>query len=190
MFMGLMQPQDVAQAHMFGPKLKEYAVNGVPVDCGEDWTREMINAAIAQGPHKPATSEEAIKLFEEDIAYQVDAGFAKIVLWDNIKHRPPSTLKISPVAAVPQTNRRPRIILDLSFGVRMGTEIIQQAVNDTTVTASHPAALNYLGSTMPRILQFMAHAPPSRPIYFSKYDKLDGFWRMVVARGCKNGTFV
>ena len=36
---------------------------------------------------------------------------------------------------------------------------------------------------MPRILQFMAHAPKAHPIYFSKYDISDGFWRMVVAKG-------
>lgn len=29
-------------------------------------------------------------------------------------------LKILPVAAIPQENRRPQIILDLSFGVRIG----------------------------------------------------------------------
>ncbi|KAL7526744.1 hypothetical protein ACHAXR_001629, partial [Thalassiosira sp. AJA248-18] len=32
---------------------------------------------------------------------------------------------------------------------------------------------------MPRILKFMAHAPKDYPIYFSKYDISDGFWRMV-----------
>jgi hypothetical protein len=84
----------------------------------------MIEAAIAKGPHKSATTNEAIRLFDEDIRYQVDAGFAKIVLWEDIKHKLLPSLKISPVAAVPQTNRRPMIILDLSFGVQMGVEII------------------------------------------------------------------
>ena len=36
---------------------------------------------------------------------------------------------------------------------------------------------------MPRILEFMAHVPPQHPIFFSKYDISDGFWRMVVAAG-------
>ena len=30
----LMQPGDIARAHEFGPTLEEYAVHGVPVDCG------------------------------------------------------------------------------------------------------------------------------------------------------------
>ena len=38
------------------------------------------------------------------------------------------------MAAVEQTNRRARIILDLSFAVRMGIGIIQQSVNDYAET--------------------------------------------------------
>lgn len=49
----------------------------------------------------------------------------------------------------------------------------------------------HLGSVMPRILEFMAHAPPEHPIYFIKYDVSDGFWRMVAAKGSNwNFTYV
>ena len=182
-FLSLMQPQDVARAHTFGPTLEEYNTDGVPVDCGSDWTREQVMAAIARGPHKGALTDEAIELFEEDIAYQVKAGFSNVVLLDDIIDNLPPKLKVSPVAAVPQKNRRPRIILDLSFPVKVGNRVLQQAVNASTTQTSHPDALSYLGSTMPRILKFMAHAPKEWPIYFSKYDISDGFWRMVVAPG-------
>ena len=158
-------------------------MRGVPVDCREDWSREVIEATIERGPHQSATTPEAIDLFEEDIAYQVKAGFARIVYWDDIKEHLPPQLKISPVAVVSQTNRRDRIILDLSFPVRVGRQIIKQVVNDTTVRTLHPLALDYLGTTMPRIIKFMAPAPPQYPIYWSKYDISDGFWRMVVAEG-------
>eukprot|EP00978_Attheya_sp_CCMP212_P045423 scaffold345841_cov51-Attheya_sp.AAC.1 len=61
---------------------------------------------------------EAIELVHEDVKYQVDAGrFSRIVLWDDIKHKPPAKLKVSPLAVIPQTNRRGRLILDLSFPV-------------------------------------------------------------------------
>ena len=59
------------------------------------------------------------KWFKEDIVYQVEDGFFLIVNWDNIKHDLPGQLKMSPAAVVPQTNRRDRIILDLSFPVRV-----------------------------------------------------------------------
>ena len=155
------------------------------MDCGRDRTKDEVVAAIRRGPHVSAKTPEAIELFEEDITYQVEAGFARIVAWDDIKDDLPPQLKVSPVAAVPQTNRRPRIILDLSFPVRVGAEIIQQAVKDSTAPVAHPDALKYLGTTMPRIAEFMAHAPSSHPIYFSKYDVSDGFWNMVVAPGAE-----
>jgi hypothetical protein len=184
-FMSLMQPQDVAREHDFGHTLEEYAANGVPVDCGEDWTCEQIRTAVEKGPHQSARTPEAVQLFKEDIEYQVSAGFARIIEWDAIKANPPNGLKVSPVAAVPQANRRPRIILDLSFPVRVGAEIVRQAVNESTVDGAHQSALRHLGSTMPRIAEFMAHAPSAHPIYWSKYDVSDGFWRMVVAPGAE-----
>ena len=106
-FMSLMQPQDLARDHEFGPTLQECTAEGVHVDCGEDWTREQIYAAIKKGPHQSARTPEAIQLFKEDIDYQVKAGFARIVDWNTIKDNPLAQLKVSPVAAVPQTNRCP-----------------------------------------------------------------------------------
>ena len=182
-YVSLMRPQDVAQAHTFGPTLQEWAVNGVPVDCGQQWSEASIRAAVHRGPHASALAPEAMVLLAEDVQYQVNAGFARIVRWDDIKDHIPPQLKISPVAVIPQANRRDRIILDLSFPVRVGTEILQQAVNATTITQSEPRSLAHFGTAMQRILAFMAHAPAEYPIYFSKYDISDGFWRMVVAKG-------
>lgn len=82
-----MQPQEVAKAHPFGPTLEDYAMNGVPVDCGEDWTREQIIAAVERGPHVSVLRPEAIALFQEDIAYQVAAGFCRIVEWDSMNQK-------------------------------------------------------------------------------------------------------
>jgi hypothetical protein len=184
-FMSLMQPQDVAREHEFGPTLEEYAAKGVPVDCGNNWTHGQIWAAIEKGPHQSAQTPEAVQLFKEDIDYQVKAGFARIVDRDTIKASPPAHLEVSPVAAVPQTNRRPCIILGLLFPVRMVAKIMQQAVNGSTVDGAHKLALKYLGigTIMPRIADFMAHTLFLHPIYLSKYNVSDGFWRIVVAPG-------
>lgn len=181
--MSLMQPQELAQEHEFAATLAEYAASGVPVDCGAEWSPATIQLAIEKGPHQSAAVPEAWELFEEDVKYQVEAGFSRIVEWDAIKDALPRKLKISPVALVPQANRRPRIILDLSFPVRLGREIVQQAVNDSTEPLADPRAIDQIGKVMPRTLEFMANAPREHPIYFSKYDISDGFWRMVVARG-------
>lgn len=181
----LMRPQDVAKAHEFGPVLEHYAVHGMPVDCGADWSREEILAGVERGPHQLATTADVVALFQEDIKCQIAVGSTHVVDWDDVKWNMPTNLNISPVAVVPQQSRRDRIILDLSFPVRVGRQTIQQAINATTTPTSHPSALDFLGSTMPRILNFLAHAPAEYPVYFSKYDISDGFWRMVVAAGCE-----
>ncbi len=101
-----MQPQTLANGHPFTPTLKEWR-HGIEVDCGPDWTWDVIEAAVARGPHPIACTPKAIALFEEDIEYQQRAGFCKVIPWEELKQRQPSNLKISPVAAVPQVGRRP-----------------------------------------------------------------------------------
>ena len=102
--------------HPFTETLRKWE-DGVPVDCGIDWTQEQIEATIQQGPHTSALTPESIALIEEDVVYQVQAGYAEIVEWEWLKRNQPSNLKVSPLAVVPQKNRRGRMILDLSFPV-------------------------------------------------------------------------
>jgi hypothetical protein len=61
--------------------------------------------------------KESIALVHEDIQYQVDAGFSRIMLWSELQKLHPPKLKISPMAVVPQKNPRGRLKLDLSFPV-------------------------------------------------------------------------
>ncbi len=98
----LMQPQPLADVHPFTPTMKQWR-HGIAVDCGPDWSWDVIEAAVKQGPHPTACTTDAYDLFVEDIAYQVTVGFSKVVLWDDIKQLCPCNLKISPVALIPQT---------------------------------------------------------------------------------------
>jgi hypothetical protein len=113
----LMQPQLRAAGHPFFPTLHEWGTEGVPVDCGPDWSWDVIEHAVERGPHRSAMEKENIALVHEDVQYQVDAGFSRIVLWSDLQELRPSKLKISPMAVVPQKDRRGRLILDLSFPV-------------------------------------------------------------------------
>jgi hypothetical protein len=132
----LMQPQPLADVHPFTPTLKEWR-HGIEVDCGLDWTWDVIKAAVVRGPHPTACTPKAIALFKEDIEYQRQARFCKVIPWEELKQLRPSNIKISPMAAVPQVGRRPRIILDLSFLVNQDVDGVitatQASVNDTTV---------------------------------------------------------
>jgi len=64
----LMQPQPLAAAHPFTLTLKSWR-HGIEVDCGPDWSWDVIEAAVARGPHQMASTLAAIALFEEDIAH-------------------------------------------------------------------------------------------------------------------------
>jgi hypothetical protein len=180
--------------HPFAVHLKDWE-KGVPVDCGAPWTNEAITLAVARGAHPTARTRDAIELVHEDVEYQVQAGFSQVVLWDDIRHDLHPNFKISPVAVVPQPNRRGRIILDLSFPVRrqnktsrrrhrMG-EIIQRSVNDTTDRLAPSEAVKAIGQVLPNLFQFMADTPSEEVIVFSKIDLSNGFWRMIVEEDSK-----
>jgi hypothetical protein len=188
-----MAPSARVDFHPFVETLKEWET-GVPVDCGEAWEWDTVEAAVAQGAHRSATSPESIALVKEDVAYQVQAGYAEIVRWEDLRRLRPKNLKVSPLAVVPQRNRRGRMILDLSFAVRRQTprgqrrkrnidgDILQESVNDTTVKQAPDGPVKELGNVLPRVLDFMAAVPEEEHIYFSKLDLADGYWRMIVER--------
>jgi hypothetical protein len=186
----LMAPAACVNFHPFAETLKQWET-GVPVDCGKPWAWDVIEAAVAKGAHKSATTAESIALIAEDVAYQVAAGYAQIISWEELCRLRPTSLKVSPLAVVPQRNRRGRMILDLSFAVRrLRTKgrkrsrdddiILQPSVNNTTVQMAPEEPVKELGNVLPRILDFMAKVPPEEHVHFSKMDLADGYWRMVV----------
>jgi hypothetical protein len=84
----LMAPSACVNFHPFAATLWEWET-GVPVDCGDDWAWDTIVAAVEKGAHKLATTEESITLIAEDVAYQVAAGYAQIITWEELS-RPAS----------------------------------------------------------------------------------------------------
>ena len=181
----LLQPSPlVTECHPFGPELDSWR-HGVAVDCGPDWTPANISVAIQRGPHRSALTPEALQVFEEDISYQVKAGFSEVISLQELQRRNPPNLKISPVALVPQLNRRGQIILDLSFPVRQNAgrkmgPILQESVNSTTRPTSPRIPVRMIGRVLTELFEYMAEAPDETDILFSKIDLSDGFWRMVV----------
>jgi hypothetical protein len=131
-------------------------------------------------------------LIEEDVAYQVKAGYARSILWEDLKQIRPKNLKVSPIMVVPQRDRRGRMILDLSFAVRKGKTgwgykrggeddiILQESVNNSTVKLAPEVPVKELGNVLPRILHFMNSVPAEEHIHFSKMDLADGYWRTIV----------
>ena len=153
------------------------------MDCGPDWSWEVVEAAFAQGPHPTAATTDSIALFKEDIACQVKAGFCKVMLWEDLQRLRPHNLKISPVAVVPQSGQRGRIILDLSFPVYQDVNgvvtAVQSSVNDTTTLSALDIPVKEIGKVLPRLVHYMRGTSAGLHILFSKLDISDGFWRLM-----------
>ena len=75
-------------------------------------------------------------------------------------------LRISPMGAVPQRERHPRIIVDYSFS----------NVNQEAEKGAPPEAMQ-LGQALNRILHHIVTVDPAEgPVYLSKLDLADGFY--------------
>ena len=81
--------------------LTSYALDGCPVDCGPNWTKDQLEQALTYGAHPSAKWPEALTCLIEETIEKVNKGFARIVQWGQLKNNIPKNLKISPVAMIP-----------------------------------------------------------------------------------------
>ena len=103
---GLTYPRDSAAEHPAAPMLVEHAKEGCPVDTGKNWTLKEITAAVERGPHVSAMRPDAMKYAQQESAEKVQGGFAKIVLWGDIKNNPPPNTKLSPISMIEHKSQR------------------------------------------------------------------------------------
>ena len=178
-----MCPSGLALHHPAAAELLKYATQGCPTETGQNWTKEMMAAAVERGPHVSALTPEAIEYFQTEIEQKVAAGQVKIVEWDDIKDNPPEQLKISPLALVPHKSRAFRAILDLSFRLRLRDGSHIKSVNETSEKTAPSAACDQLGHVLRRIIYAFAEADEDAKIFMAKYDIKDGFWRLDCAEG-------
>ena len=176
-----MIPRNAALHHPAATTLMEYAQHGCPVDCGRDWTIAELQAAVDRGAHPSAKEPAAAAACRREALERVADGCCRVVKWNTIKHKPPPNLKISPIAAIPHKSRQFRMILDLSFALKVDGKPLP-SVNDASDKTLAPQHSMYeLGNVIPRIIHTMAAAPDTGiPFMFSKVDLKDGYWRMVV----------
>ena len=178
-----MCPRGLALHHPAASTLVQYATFGCPVNTGDPWTREQMQAAIDRGPHVSALVAEASAQLDEEIKEKVMNGQARIVKWNDIKLDPPPQLKISPVAMVPHSSRPFRAILDLSFPVRLTPSTVVPSVNSTTTKTAPKGAIDQIGHVLPRIIHAFATADDNAKIFMAKWDIKDGFWRLDCEQG-------
>ena len=177
----LVHPRNDALLHSANALISHYSEHGCPVDCGEDWTHEHIEAAILRGAHPSADAPDALQALHEETRGKVKNGYSKIVRYGDIKDNLPTKLKISPVALIPHTSRSFRTILDLSFQLRHKGKLLP-SVNSGTVKQAPAESMIQLGLCMQRIVATLAdNFDPNKPFKFAKLDIKDGFWRMAVS---------
>ena len=148
-------------------RLPLFSMEGCPTECGPPWEPAVIQAARKAGPHVSAMTPDNVDLIWEDITYQAEAGFVRIVAERELfeEGEVPPELKISRVAVVPQANRRGRIILNLSAIVDLGVQRAtgrrrwkkktHPSVNETTQDAAEQEAVKALGTALTSLLFFM-----------------------------------
>ena len=176
-----MQSNHYTHSHPFKETLDNWSEHGCPVDCGQDWTRDHLLAALRCGPHVSATHPDAIRALQQETEEKLANGYARMVRWGDIKDHTPPQLKLSPVAMIPHKSRKFRTILDLSFRLRHRNKLLP-SVNSNTALLAPAEAMIQLGQCIHRIIATMAdNYNPDQPFLFSKLDIKDGFWRVAVS---------
>jgi hypothetical protein len=80
-----MWPRTHALHHASAPLLQGYATKGCPVNCGNPWTQEQIEAAFQNGSHSSALTQEARKFLRAETLEKVQQGFVHILKYRDIK---------------------------------------------------------------------------------------------------------
>jgi hypothetical protein len=151
--------------HPAAPLLSRLSKRGVPVVLtDEPWTTARRKRAMARGSH-PSTRDH-LAFLRDEFATMIDQKFWVILPYSAVEQLP--SLRISPMGVVPQTDRRPRTIVDYSFS----------GINQATLPLSPSEAMQF-GRALERMLQKIHFANRRYgPVYMIKVDISDGFYRL------------
>ena len=138
---------------------------GAPVITGTlPWTQDRKRAALRQGPHKSAKDHTAF--LRQEFTDMIHKGHWTVLPAAQVLHL--RDLRLSPLGVVPQRDRRPRTISDYTFS----------SVNQDTSPLAPLDAMQF-GRTLHRLLRHIIRANPRfGPVYLSKLDIADGFYRI------------
>ena len=182
-----MCPMGRALNHPTADVLREWAIFGCPTQTGCKWTKDELWEVVDRGPHRSATTPEAIEHFAEEIKEKLRMKQARLVPWDD-NDNPPPQLKISPIAAIPHKSKAFRSILDLSFRLRLKNGGVLVAVNNTTVKSAPKVQL-----TSSENVSHISSMRLQKQARTQKYLWQSGILKMVfgewIAAMAKNGTF-
>ena len=147
--------------------LNHIRLHGAPVvTAGAPWSQSKRAQAIHRGPHKSARDYRAF--LRQEFTDMINKGHWTVLPADLLASEP--ALRLSPLGVVPQRDRRPRTICDYTF----------YGVNEDTLGLAPQEAMQF-GRALQRIIQTIVQANPRYgPVYISKIDISDGFYRVHV----------
>jgi hypothetical protein len=150
-------------AHMLDQLRRHGATVGMKTP---PWNLEKKRQALKRGSHQSAKQHSGFLC--EDFVDLMWKGQWVLLPADLVLHEP--NLRLSPLGVVPQRDRRPRTICDYSFFL----------VNLDTIPLAPSGAMQF-GRALWRVLSTVHHADPHLgPVYLSKIDLADGFYRLSV----------
>jgi hypothetical protein len=133
--------------------LEHLRTNGVPIRMmDENWTSEMLAERAQRGSHQ--STKAYVDFVREEMADFDEKSFWTILPLATIQHIP--NLRLSPLGCVPQRDRRPRLINDLSF----------YEINKNTVCMAPPDAMQF-GRALERVLHKINMPIPGMDRYTS-----------------------
>jgi hypothetical protein len=145
--------------------LKSFQRTGVPVVMSTPpWSTKRRTKHVLRGPHKSCLAH--LGFIRTEMLDFVKKGYWMVLPYRLVKDLP--HLRLSPLGVVPQRERRPRLIVDYTFN----------GVNEDTVKMMPNEAMQF-GRALERVLYSIHHASPHYgPVYVSKTDLADGFYRI------------
>jgi hypothetical protein len=153
--------------HTAATLLEDLRRNGAGVQLSTpSWTMAQKEAALERGAHQSAKAHTTF--LRGEFADMIRKK--QWILLPSALVMTQEELRLSPLGVLPQRDRRPRSIIDYTF----------YRINEDTVVMAPPEAMQF-GKALWRIIAGIVHANPRLgPVYLSKVDIADGFYRIWV----------
>ena len=100
--------------HPAADLLKAYVAEGNPSHTGPTWSLDSLDTATYKGPHASACTPEMTSFIREELRRRIKDGFSILLPEADAMRLLGERLKLSRIAAVPQSYCRPHLILNLS----------------------------------------------------------------------------
>ena len=107
---------------------QSYVKEDIPATTGRPWLRTTLDEAIWNGPHASACAPDMVSFIQGELRQRVQDGFSILLSAEDAARLFREKLNLSHIAAIPQDQLRPRLILNLSAPPNKETP----SVNNTT----------------------------------------------------------